>query len=145
MYRFLIPAAALCLSVGFLIGATVTAWAERSDPVISLTTIESAIVPVVSITGIRDNALHGIALGGVRIVAGDTSLVPDASGSFAITNKALLTNMITVHLPDGMKFVASKKGKKYYSVTSKSGQNIVPANRVYFRTAEDAVRAGYKF
>jgi hypothetical protein len=47
-------------------------------------------------------------------------------------------------IPDGMKFVASSKGKKYYPVFSASGNRITPKNRLYFRTAKEAEIAGYR-
>jgi hypothetical protein len=40
--------------------------------------------------------------------------------------------------------VASKKGKKYYSVFSPEGEKLAPDNRIYFKTAADAEAKGYK-
>jgi hypothetical protein len=42
-----------------------------------------------------------------------------------------------------MRFVASRRGKRYYPVSSREGERLVPENRLYFRTAEEAERAGY--
>jgi hypothetical protein len=50
---------------------------------------------------------------------------------------------VTVPVPPGMRFVASKKGKKYHAVDSASGERIAPENRVYFPDAASAERAGY--
>ena len=41
-------------------------------------------------------------------------------------------------------FVASKTGKKYYLVDSAAGQKIKEENRVYFKTKEDAEKAGFE-
>ncbi len=48
-----------------------------------------------------------------------------------------------VAAPDGALFVASKSGKKYYAVDSAQGKKIAAENRVYFKTDEEAVAAGY--
>lgn len=46
--------------------------------------------------------------------------------------------------PEGMRFVASKRGTKYYPLESAGAGSISPANRVFFETASDAEKAGYK-
>ena len=40
-------------------------------------------------------------------------------------------------------FAASKNGKKYYPKDSKSINRIKVENRVYFKTEENAIKAGY--
>lgn len=40
-------------------------------------------------------------------------------------------------------FVASKSGKKYYPAESTAGKKISEANRVYFKTEEEAIAAGF--
>jgi hypothetical protein len=54
-----------------------------------------------------------------------------------------LKNVVTVTVPAGMKYVASKNGKYYYPVESVAGEKIVPANRVYFASEGDAEAAGF--
>lgn len=44
---------------------------------------------------------------------------------------------------NGAKFVASKAGKKYYSVDSSQGKKIKEENRVYFKDEKEAEAAGY--
>jgi hypothetical protein len=39
--------------------------------------------------------------------------------------------------------VASKGGKKYYFIWCKGSQNIKEANKRYFKTEEEAKKAGY--
>jgi hypothetical protein len=145
VYRFCFAASALSLAIGLLTGSVLTAWHLREPPAMKIVEDSaSADVPVVRIDGIFNGSLLGTAAGGVRIVAGDTPVMPNASGSFSISDPSVLSNIITVTVPEGMNFVASKRGKKYYPVNSAGGQGIVPENRVYFKTAEDAQRAGYK-
>ena len=47
------------------------------------------------------------------------------------------------NLPKNILFIASKKGKYYYSVFNKSAFNITGKNRVYFKSDEEALKAGY--
>ncbi len=49
-----------------------------------------------------------------------------------------------VEIPEGMKYVASKAGKKYYEVESASGKKIKADKRVYFKTEDEAKEAGYE-
>lgn len=101
-------------------------------------------MPVVTINGIRNGKLEGVLTGNVRLFAGSHLILPDGNGSFAIGDGKLLTNRIEIRIPDGMNFVASKKGKKYYPVESASAGNLSPTNRVYFPSAEAAEKAGFK-
>ena len=41
-------------------------------------------------------------------------------------------------------FFASKKGTKYYGVTCSAGKTIKEKNKIYFSTADDAIKAGYQ-
>lgn len=100
------------------------------------------LVPVVTIENIHDDLIHGTASGHVRIFGGE-HVATIASGSFVIPLKNL-QRVVTLTIPDGMRFVASKNGKKYYSVSSPSGMRIAPKNRVYFPDAVSAEGAGYK-
>lgn len=49
----------------------------------------------------------------------------------------------TVEVPEGMNFVASKEGKKFYAVDSASGKKIKAEKRVYFKDEDEAKEAGY--
>ena len=44
----------------------------------------------------------------------------------------------------GMAWVASSRGEVYYRRGCANASRLVPENRVYFRTEEDAKRAGYR-
>ena len=134
----------LVLLIGLLAGVLVGS--SRHRPSLPITMVDSpveAAVPVVRIDGIRNGALIGLVEGSVRLFAGQKMVDTSGSGTFAIKDAALLTNVITVRTPAGMRFIASKRGKKYYSVDSASGQRIVPENRVYFASKEAAEKAGF--
>lgn len=145
MYRFLVPAVGLAFCTGCFSGAAFDAWTFHPAPELQIVQDDtSPSIPVVHISGIRNGALIGSLTGNVRLAAGSKIILPTASGSFAVTDSKLLTNMIEIHVPAGMSFVASKRGKKYYPVASASAAGLSPANRVYFPSAEAAERAGYK-
>jgi hypothetical protein len=40
-------------------------------------------------------------------------------------------------------YVASKRGKKYYDINSKSAQTLSEKNKIYFKTKEEAEESGY--
>jgi len=134
---------ALALVCGYLLGRLVTTQSLPRAPII-IRASQSSLVPTVRIDGVRNGNLEGVALGGARFVMDGEPIVVDGSGSFRVPAGPFLTNMVTVTVPDGMQFVASRRGKKYYSVTSAQAAALAPANRIYFRTAEEAERAGYQ-
>lgn len=43
----------------------------------------------------------------------------------------------------GVKFLASKKGSKYYPIRCSAGKAIKLENRIYFKTEQEAITAGY--
>ena len=130
--------------VGILIGIVLATFHLRPHPPLEI--IEDAgepDVPVVTLFGIRDGALHGQTRGTVRVVAG-THLIPaDGSGNFLITDREILTNIVGITAPAGMRFVASHRGEKYYSIGDARAAQIIPENRLYFPDAASAERAGY--
>ncbi|MDD4627976.1 MAG: hypothetical protein PHE68_01115 [Candidatus Peribacteraceae bacterium] len=132
-----------CL-LGYLIGRIVTCRLALPQTPIALTEDIRPLVPTIRVDGIRNGYLEGSVVGDGRFVLGGHAVVTDHSGAFRVPAAPLLTNMITVTVPEGMKFVASKNGKKYYAVGSASAAQIAPINRIYFRTAEAAEQAGYQ-
>ncbi|OGJ60050.1 hypothetical protein A2881_03485 [Candidatus Peribacteria bacterium RIFCSPHIGHO2_01_FULL_55_13] len=102
------------------------------------------LLPTVILKGIENGELTGEVRGDVRIFLGDTQIIPNGSGAFKVPAGVLAKNVRTVVAPEGMRFVASTKGKRFYPVSSKQGQGLSPKNRIYFPTAEAAKSAGYR-
>jgi len=127
---------------GYVAGRMVTI-RQFADPPFLLEPDTRPLVPVVHIEGLDDGKIVGRINGEVRVFWGDHMVIPDRSGAFRIAEDVLQTEEVTVEIPDGMRFVASRKGKKYYSVTSAMGERIKPENRVYFTTAGDAEASGF--
>ena len=124
---------------GYLVGRIVdTRLAMASVPPLQIVKHTQSLQPVVQIDGIRNGYLEGTMLGDARFFLGGEQVLPTASGSLRILANTFLRNEVQILVPEGMRFVASKKGKKYYPVTSASANNLAPQNRVYFRTTEEA-------
>ncbi|MDA0376657.1 MAG: hypothetical protein O3A80_05130 [bacterium] len=131
--------ALFCLSAssGFLTGRQIS---HYSSP-ITLHSDTRPPIPTINIEGIRNGLLHGEVIGSARIVFGKKILTQ--SGVFVLDAAHILTNEVSVIVPNGMQFVASKRGKKYYPVFSRAGENLAPKNRVYFATEHEAQQSGY--
>jgi len=131
--------ALFCLSAssGYLSGRLIT----NHESQITLQPDSRPLIPTINIEGIRNGLLHGEIIGSARVVFGKKILTQ--SGVFVLDAAHILTNEVSVTVPNGMQFVASKRGKKYYPVFSRAGENLTPANRVYFTTENEAQSAGY--
>ncbi len=101
-------------------------------------------VCTVVLQGVRDGKIAGYIRGEVRFFIGDDLAVPDSSGAFLVPAGALRTDVRTVDIPSGARFVASKKGKRFYPVGSSQGQGLTPANRIYFSSEDEARAAGFR-
>jgi len=143
VYLPAVSALILACVLGYLAGRVVSCRLDLPQPPTILTEDTRAPVPTIRIDGVRNGYLEGAIIGEGRLVFGGHTIVTDGSGAFRIPANPILTNAITVTVPDGMKFVASKNGKKYYAVGSSGASQIAPINRVYFRTAAEAETAGY--
>ena len=139
-------ASLLCLAAlcGYMLGRLASTSFAASEAQITMREDTRPGVPIVRIDGVYNGMLQGTVTDGARLVIADDAVVPESDGSFAMDSKAFLTNFITVTVPDGARFVASKRGKKYYSVHSGQGQRIAPQNRVYFESAGEAEVAGFR-
>jgi len=133
----------LVAAVWYLIGRLVSGYAAQHMAQVTVEEDSAARTGVVQIEGVRDGDITGTIDGDVRVFLGDEIITPESNGVFTVPATALLTNEIGVIIPSGTQYVASKKGTKYYPVFSPQGERIVPENRVYFRTAEEAEAAGF--
>ncbi len=131
----------LALGVGVLTGL-LCSLAVREVPVVARSGCGATVVAV-TFDGFRDGLLRGRSAGPVRLFAGEEPVEVAEDGSFAFDHPGFHIEEVTVPVPAGMKFVASRKGKKYYSVTSAAGSRIAPGNRVYF--PDDAAARGAGF
>lgn len=142
--RLLLSSIAVILAIilGILLGLIISI-ISTDIPVTTIREDKRSIIPVIMITGVQDGNIIGTMRGNVRFFISDDQVLPSASGSFTAPAGSLLKNLTMVKVPAGMQYVASKRGKKYYPVTSRSAASLAPANRVYFKDVEAAEAAGY--
>lgn len=101
-------------------------------------------VCTVVLEGIRDGRVVGTLAGSGRVFVGAVQGLPGRDGGFAVDAKEFLTHRVTVTVPPGSAFVASRRGSRYYPLAGAAGQGIAPQNRVYFATRAQAEAAGYR-
>lgn len=136
---FLLFVMGLCLGASGGI-ASVFLWESDTLP-FSIASVAAAI-PTVVIEAAPGGKVEGRVSGNARLLLGG-DLVANGSGAFAGVMKGSLPVTVDVPVPAGMRYVASKSGKKFYSVTSGMGNRILPKNRVYFPDAASAKAAGF--
>jgi len=134
---------ALAFGSGSLAG-TVAGLAFVHDVPPAIVRGSGASVTTVVFEGFRDGALRGQAAGPLRLFARDERVDVAADGRFSIVHPAFRIEEVSVPVPPGMRFVASKNGKKYYKVDSAAGERIAPQNRVYFADETAAAAAGFR-
>gem|GEM_PF-5549906 len=99
--------------------------------------------PVITLEAVRNGNLIGRSEGNAQLFVGGDQAVIDGSGAFHIPARNFFVDTITVLIPEGMTFVASKQGTRYYAIPSSNGDRILPQNRIYFKTEAEAKAAGY--
>ena len=86
-----------------------------------------------------------IAQAGLLVPAGQN--VPMYATSATGVDKSNLTasvaSAVAPATQSGGKYVASKKGKKYYAVSCSGAKTLAEANKIWFATVADAEKAGY--
>ncbi len=130
------------LCAGIAVGiAAVFLW--KSDSVAFETRDAIPPIPTVIIEAAPTGRVEGRVLGNARVLLAN-DLAAQGSGAFKGVMQGSLPIVVEVLVPPGMKYVASKTGKKYYDVTSAMGNRLLPKNRVYFPDRGSAEAAGYK-
>lgn len=142
----ILQSAALILAItcNFALGSLAAKKFTGNVPPLSVVQDVREPAPTVRIDGVRNGNLEGVILGDARLLVGTVPVLPQESGNFAVNASSVLVNHVSVSVPVGMHFVASKKGKYYYAVTSAKGSTLSPGNRVYFSTEAAAQAAGYR-
>lgn len=137
----------LILTLGYSLGTFGLKVEEVGAPPAPITVSQEDThegIPLVRVQEINDGEIVGNVGEGARLIIGDEVITPRDDGSFRADARAFLVNIIDVKIPHGVLFVASSRGKNYYPVDSSAGEKLAPANRIYFRSAEEAEAMGYK-
>ena len=130
----------LALVLGFLVGRIVTLFNLQNTPLSIHEDIRPSI-PVVHIDGTENGAVMGSIQGEARLFVEENPIIT-TEGNFRIPLSSLKP-IVTLHVPAGMRFVASENGMKYYSIDSAKAKRLSPTNVIYFKTTEEAEAAGY--
>jgi hypothetical protein len=133
----------------FLAAFLAIAWRIAGVPVVSARPLSLVhdirpVVCTVVLEGVRNGQIAGYVRGDVRFFIGDDLAVPNSSGAFLVSAGVLKTDVRTLNIPGGARFVASKKGKRFYPIGSSQGQSLTPANRIYFSSEDEAKAAGFR-
>lgn len=135
----------LLIVLGACAGGSVgiaSAFVWKSETVAFVIDDVRAPVPTILIEAAVNGPVEGRVSGEARLLLGE-DLVAQGSGAFKGVMKGSVPLTVDVLVPPGMKYVASKSGKKYYDVTSAMGNRLTPKNRVYFPDRASAEAAGY--
>ncbi|MBI5422089.1 hypothetical protein HZA44_03065 [Candidatus Peregrinibacteria bacterium] len=104
-------------------------------------------VATLKLKGVGGGKLTGEAAGQtVRIVSGANEIREVKIGeTFEIPVSTIaLSTPVAPAIPANAQFMASKRGKVYYSVFDARGLEIAPQNRVYFNSEAEAEKAGFR-
>jgi hypothetical protein len=134
---------AVALIMSFIFGAAFSVYRIKGEMTLAFPDDTRSRMPTVELTGIQDGELSGSLQGDVSLFLRGKQVLSQDDGTFSVPADSFFINYVTAKVPPGMQFVSSKRGKKYYSVSDPSGERIVPANRIYFRSAKEAEAAGY--
>lgn len=133
--------------IGFF-GGIVNEKIEKSKaaPGFELSRSPSPEIPLLILEKIENGILYGMNDGSeIRIIVGEgkEEIHPLPDGSFSFSIVSILPNLQMIPAPEGMLFVASKNGKKYYPLDAPEADMLSPKNRIFFSSREEAESAGY--
>jgi hypothetical protein len=140
---------ALILAIGSLSGYTLGYYNAKVKefPEIKMVGDINPGVTTVQLIEVKDGKLFGKVTGreGRIAYSPEHILTVDKNQTFEVPIKdiSLKDYYALENLPEGTLFVASKKGKYYYSVLQKSAFRISPENMLYFKSKEDAENSNF--
>ncbi len=141
-------ASLLILAIGLLSGYSLGFYrgSQSRFPEIRTVADINPGIATLNINGINQGKLTGTVAGQpLRLISGKDVTEAKAGESIEIAvGLASLQAPQNPTIPINALFMASKRGKLYYSIFDSRGLEIAPQNRVYFETADEAEKAGYK-
>lgn len=137
-----VSATLIMVYCSFITGRIVERYSRDASGSFIVAPDQRPLVATVILDGVRDGNLEGRMHGEPRFFVGEEMVIAQ-SGSFSVPVGSFFVNTVSVVVPEGMAFVASKRGTKYHRVDSAAGSDIAPENRLYFRTESEAVSAGF--
>ncbi len=142
-FFFLFSTACISLSFGFFIGlwfanfSSVTniaplsiSSADEKIPVLTLLSIENGILKIS-----KNNEE-------IRVRINDEIFIATDENIFEIPIETILPMLQKLPAPEGMNFVASKRGSTYWPLDSPRAFILSVKNRVFYKTEIDAIKDG---
>jgi hypothetical protein len=145
----LILAGLLVLAIGILSGYSLGFYrgAQSRFPEIQTVADINPGVATLKLDGMKDGKLKGSVAGReIRVVVAPQDIRTFAVGSdFEIpVGSAASVPTAAPAIPTDAQFIASRRGKLYYSIFDPRALELAPENRVYFRSTEEAEKNGYR-
>ena len=134
----------LAISLGYLMASFISQIESVSAPS-DIRVIDRDIsrrAPIVHINEINRGSIVGIVGTGARLIIKDEAIIPSKDRSFSIPASKFLVNIVDIKVPRNTKFVASKRGRKYYPVASSRWKSL-KSELLFFRSKEEAEALGY--
>ncbi len=146
----LIISLTLILSIGLIIGYTIgffSATVKKFPEIKTIGEINPGVATI-KLLEVKNGQLYGKISGrNARLAySPDDILELDVGSEFQIPlYKINLKDFYVADtIPENTQFIASSKGKCYYSILDKRAFNITESNRLYFSSAKEAENKGYK-
>jgi len=98
---------------------------------------------IVHIDEINRGSIVGTVGTGARLIIGDEPILPSPDRSFSVSASKFLVNIVDIKVPRDTKFVASKRGRKYYPIESSKWKSL-KSELLFFRSREEAEAIGYR-
>lgn len=139
----------LILSVGLATGYTIGCYnaAANSFPDIKTTDEINPGISTIKLLEVKNGYLIGKISGtGARVAYSADNILElgeDDSFKIPIGQINLKDFYFTEDIPDGAQFLASSRGKYYYSVLDSRAYAVTPKNRIFFPTQKEAENSGY--
>jgi len=134
------------LFLGIFVGIILENFRQSEQKIynFSQTEISEKNIPVITFFQIENGEISGkITEGEARIQIEDSEISIVKDEKFTLDIRKILPMLKEIPHPKDMKFVASKRGKKYYPIDSPRAFLVTLKNRVFFKTREEAEAKGF--
>lgn len=144
-----LSAAILILSIGLTSGYSLGYFQSAQAAFPEMTEVKdlNPRVATIKFLKLEGNRLKGELVGQRARLAYDTEhileLEPGEGFEIPIHEVSLYQYHSARDLPEDTQYIASSSGKYYYSIFNPKSFGITPKNRLHFKTAEEAQKAGY--
>jgi hypothetical protein len=144
-----ILAGLLVLAIGILSGYSLGFYrgAQSRFPEIRTVADINPGVATLRLDGMKDGKLKGSVAGReIRVVVASQDIRTFAPGEILEipVSASASVSATAPSIPADAQFIASRRGKLYYSVFDPRALELSPENRLYFRSAEEAEKGGYQ-